>query len=181
MGLQESKVDKDYYETFFGYRFGRPLDQISPQDLSNLIYSTSKPVTVQPLLQSPLLQQTPQYTDLIVANKKDIVKAEKVSKKKQKKSKSKKKNKENDTQDKQNHIEQPPTFVYYGPIDPRYYPMPTIQTPVVPLKKALSPEELKMRSFLSRNFSQRTAPYKINPMTNIAPNSYVQQIPLKLY
>jgi hypothetical protein len=42
MGLGESKVDQEYYDNTFGYKYGRPLQPIEKSELNNVFYAPSK-------------------------------------------------------------------------------------------------------------------------------------------
>jgi hypothetical protein len=61
MGLQSSRVNKDYYDRLFGYRYGRPLEEIAPNDFNKLIYKPDPLLAPRQLLQAQPIMKTQNY------------------------------------------------------------------------------------------------------------------------
>jgi hypothetical protein len=61
MGLQSSRVNRDYYDRLFGYRYGRPLEEIAQNDFKKLIYKPDPLLASRQLLQAQPIITTQNY------------------------------------------------------------------------------------------------------------------------
>ena len=136
MGLEESKISKEYYDKTFGYKFGRPLESIAPTDMNKLVYVPSK--KPQTLLQSPpvsvLNRPAPLKQSLLQKPQPLYSSSTSVEPKSKKKKDKKDKTKKNDTPV---HPQTGMTYFYYEKPDIIYYP--TMPYPnIVPVKTTAS-------------------------------------------